>query len=100
MGLYLLLGLILPDTITFLGTVTLMGVDFYVVRQVVGLPLVGLQWWMIIQEEGVEEWIRENGSREKNCVDRVVFWGGLGVTCGLWLLLTILNLLTFSPIKV
>ena len=70
--------------------------DFWTVKNVTGRKLVGLRWWSAINEDGTEEWMFESESREINQADHRVFWITNYATPVVWVILSFLNILTFS----
>jgi len=72
--------------------------DFWVVKNVTGRLLVGLRWWNDVAEEG-DGWrfeTLEEGQRQVNASDRVVFWGGLVGNMAIWVLYTLMTLFQIS----
>ena len=67
-----------------------------------GKVLVCLEWWMVIEKKGVDEWLEENpGAKEQtNKIDKTFFWAGMFVSAGLWGIFAVANVLTLSPVKV
>jgi hypothetical protein len=57
-GRYLSLKLATDATLaTFILTVVLVSVDFWVTKNIGGKKLVGLRWWSVMADNGEEEWI-------------------------------------------
>ena len=62
----------------------------------------GLRWWIVINADGAEEWKFESREAEANVskVDYAVFWYFQLFTLLYWILVALLNLLSFSFGKV
>jgi len=60
--------------------------------------LVGLRWWSHIKPDGTEEWVFESmkGDKKANSVDSTIFWLVSYTTPVVWLVLAILQLITFN----
>lgn len=94
---YFLLGYLLSNVLTFIFTVILSALDFWVVKNVSGRLLVGLRWWSDYDEKGNQIWLFEThgGDFKPNLVDQSFFWTSQIVgtlTWGLFLLLNILQI--------
>jgi hypothetical protein len=53
---YFFLGYVLSNVLTFIFTVVLGSLDFWVVKNISGRLLVGLRWWTDEDEKGREIW--------------------------------------------
>ena len=71
------------------GCITLLAMDFWVVKNITGRLLVGLRWWNKVAEDGqTTEWIFESATvTKKNAIDNNVFWTVLYVTPIVWFFL-------------
>lgn len=97
MTCYLLMNFFVRNLIlTYIFVLTLVIMDFWTVKNVTGRKLVGLRWWSHIKEDGTEEWKFESESREINKADHRVFWITNYASPVAWVILSFLNILTFS----
>jgi hypothetical protein len=97
---YLLLGIFTSSfVIQFVVTVTLLAVDFWVVKNVAGRLLVGLRWWNEVGEDGTSQTWRFESVPDRsqlNVVDGRIFWWTLYATPVVWLILGIICILKFN----
>lgn len=54
--MYFFLGYFISNVLTFIFTVILSAIDFWVVKNISGRLLVGLRWWSDYDEKGNEIW--------------------------------------------
>eukprot|EP01016_Furgasonia_blochmanni_P003655 TRINITY_DN11429_c0_g1_i6.p2 TRINITY_DN11429_c0_g1~~TRINITY_DN11429_c0_g1_i6.p2 ORF type:complete len:238 (-),score=30.75 TRINITY_DN11429_c0_g1_i6:247-960(-) len=79
-------------------TIIFSAFDFWTVKNVTGRLLVGLRWWSKIKNDGDQDWIFECRLDESkiNTVDKTFFWGGqIGFTAA-WLIIFVVNSLSFK----
>jgi hypothetical protein len=78
--------------------ILLLAFDFWTVKNVTGRLLVGLRWWNNVRDDGSNEWVFESieNPNEIHPSDSRLFWTGLYVTPGLWLLFLVIAVLKFS----
>ena len=94
---YLLMNFFVRNLIlTYIVVLTLVIMDFWTVQNVTGRKLVGLRWSSRIREDGTEEWVFESEAREINQADHRVFWITNYASPVVWVLLSLMNILTFS----
>ena len=82
--------------VTFVFVTVLSALDFWTVKNVSGRLLVGLRWWNTIDEAGESKWYFESyeDRRFVHPTDSNVFWMGLFVAPGAWVLLAFSALFT------
>lgn len=59
---YFFLPIVFATVISYLATLMLCSIDFWVVKNIIGRKLVKLRWWYIVDDAsgGVEKWIFES----------------------------------------
>ncbi|CCW70496.1 unnamed protein product [Phytomonas sp. Hart1] len=89
--------------ISIVLTIVFCSADFWITKNITGRLLVSLRWWSETLEDGSTHWVFEsapNAAERVSSYDNWFFWITLGVNSGLWLVLTILNLLSLSLLPV
>lgn len=85
-------------------TILLLAADFWTTKNITGRILVSMRWRSEVKEDGETEWIFESSpeaDQRVNAYDNWFFWVLLGGNVIAWVVLLLLNLLTFKylPIK-
>jgi Eukaryotic protein of unknown function (DUF846) len=97
---YLALGLLTSSfVIQFVATVTLLAVDFWMVKNVAGRLLVGLRWWNEVGDDGTTQTWRFESIPDRtqlNVIDGRIFWWTLYATPVAWVLLGVVCILKFN----
>jgi len=93
-GRYLFDGYIL----TFIVVTILLSLDFWTVKNISGRKLAGLKWSSQQNPDGTDGWLFQSVNDETllNQVDRNVFWIVLYVWPLIWVVIAIINFLSFS----
>ncbi|CAK9868287.1 unnamed protein product [Sphagnum jensenii] len=86
--------------INFVVTITLLGIDFWIVKNVSGRILVGLRWWNEINEKGGSIWrfesLDQQSLQQLNKNEAWLFWWSLYINAGVWIALGIVALIKFN----
>ncbi|XP_023343354.1 uncharacterized Golgi apparatus membrane protein-like protein CG5021 isoform X1 [Eurytemora carolleeae] len=84
----------------FVFVTLLLSLDFWTTKNITGRIMVGLRWWNYINDDGVSVWKFEarNGESAKNLstTEIRIFWTGLIVAPGLWVLFFLTALFSFK----
>lgn len=80
----------------------LSAIEFWFTKNILGRVLVGLKWDRVIEENGTEYTRFETKRSEEasNKFDYNFFWGLLGVSFIIWLVLFFINILSFSNLMI
>ncbi|KJP88447.1 hypothetical protein AK88_01899 [Plasmodium fragile] len=87
-----------PDFIvTFAGTLFLVSLDFYLVKNITGRFLVKMIWWIDANEDYSNKIIFKSSDENLlNSTDKKVFWYALYANCLMWLSQTLQTLMSFQ----
>eukprot|EP00056_Hartaetosiga_gracilis_P019555 m.14875 g.14875 ORF g.14875 m.14875 type:complete len:202 (+) comp7770_c0_seq1:74-679(+) len=82
----------------FIVIISLIGLDFWTVKNISGRFLVGLRWWNEINDEGVGKWRFESrkGGESPQKRESRLFWWSLYVFALIWIVFGFVALLKLS----
>ena len=73
--------------------------DFWTVKNVTGRLLVGLRWCTMVDKDGKDLWIYEtieDDDNTNNNIDTFIFWYSQIVILGIWVFISLFNILTLK----
>lgn len=97
--LYYIFGGVMMNSVSIFIWVSIFSVmDFWVTKNITGRLLVGLRWWSVVDENGVETWKFETLKEytKDNSIDRSVFWKAQIAVCLFWSFILFIKLVTFA----
>ena len=97
--MYLFSGFIFNSEILVISVITVIAaMDFWFTKNIAGRLMVGLLWEREILPDGRENFIYEcNGDETKNNKsDSFFFWTTQYISCGFWLVMIIMQIMSFS----
>lgn len=102
--LFLFGTLFLSSVFVFILTILCLSFDFWTTKNITGRLLVSLRWWTEIDENGGSRWVFESSPDAEegrvNAYDRWLFWTVLGVNTGVWIVLTLFNMMSLSRLPI
>ena len=96
---YLFLRLVTRSSVyTFIITILISALHFWIVKNISGRILVGLRWWHNDYEMGQNEWYFESFNVDQSTgeVDKSVFWLGLISSTAFWGVMLVMKTLSLS----
>ncbi|KAK7195942.1 hypothetical protein NESM_000527300 [Novymonas esmeraldas] len=84
-------------------TILLLAADFWTTKNVTGRILVSMRWWNEVGEDGTTRWMFESSpeaDQRVNAYDNWFFWVVTGSNCVAWIVLLLLNLLSFKYLPI
>lgn len=84
-------------------TILLLAADFWTTKNITGRILVSMRWWNEVKEDGSTQWVFESSpeaDQRVNAYDNWFFWVTTGANCVAWIILFIVNLLSFRYLPI
>ncbi|CAG03045.1 unnamed protein product [Tetraodon nigroviridis] len=79
--------------------ILLLSCDFWAVKNVTGRLMVGLRWWNQVDDDGRSHWVfesRKTSGKQASDSESRIFWIGLVVCPGIWVILAFSTLISFK----
>lgn len=101
--LFILGSIFSTPVFLFIIIVLLLAVDFWTTKNVSGRLLVSLRWWTEVSEDGATHWVFEScpdAESKVNPYDRWFFWLVLGVNFVVWVVFSIINIMSLGRLSI